>query len=341
MVYLLKSIESILLGGIAMDKKMLFVFNPQSGKGQIRNKLMDILDIFIKAGYHVEVHVTQKPLDARKVIIQRGEEMDIIVGSGGDGTLNEVVSGVMELSHKPKIGYIPTGTTNDFASSHKIPKDMLKAADIAVNGKAKPVDIGSLNERFFTYVATFGVFTDVPYTTPQETKAILGHAAYILEATKSLGAIKPSHIKMKADDVTYEGNVLVGIVSNSNSIGGFAGINGKDVGMDDGLFEVLLVEEPPTILEYPEMLTGLLSPDNKSRFIKRFKAADVTIINDEPVKWDLDGEFGGKRSEVHIVNRYRAVNIMQPKDDADELMEIIDKAREEKKEEQSGKNSEA
>lgn len=294
-----------------MDKKMLFVFNPQSGKGLIRNKLMDILDIFTKAGYHVEVHVTQKPMDARRVVSERGEEMDLVVGSGGDGTLNEVVSGVMSLERRPVIGYIPAGTTNDFATSNKIPKNMLKAADIAVNGTAKAIDIGQVNERFFTYVATFGVFTDVPYTTNQEVKAVLGHSAYIFEAIKKIGDLKSHHVHVKADDVEYDGNVFLGLVSNSNSIGGFSGINGKDVGMDDGVFEVLLWEEPKNILEYPDALNTLLSTDGRSPYVKRFKAADIEMIFDEPVKWDLDGEYGGLRSSVHIQNHNRAIEIMQ------------------------------
>lgn len=294
-----------------MGKRMLFVFNPLSGKAQIRTKLMDILDIFIKAGYQVEIHVTQRALDARKVVEERGYGMDLIVGSGGDGTLNEMVSGIMGMERKPRIGYIPAGTTNDFAASHKIPRNMLRAAESIVMGTACPVDVGSFNERYFTYVAAFGAFTDVPYKTPREIKAVLGHPAYILEAAKSLGSIKASHVIMETETDYYEGDVLVGMVSNANQIAGFKGLNGKNVRLDDGRFEVLLVENPQNILQLPEVVTSLLQNGHKSKLVRHFTASRVKFCFEEATEWVLDGEFGGKRKEVIIENRCRAVQVMK------------------------------
>lgn len=294
-----------------MSKKMLFVFNPLSGKAQIRTKLMDILDIFIKAGYQVEVHVTQRALDARRVVEERGQGMDLIVGSGGDGTLNEMVSGIMGMEVRPRIGYIPAGTTNDFAASHKIPRNMIRAAESIVMGAACPVDIGTFNERYFTYVAAFGAFTDVPYKTPREIKAVLGHPAYILEAAKSLGSIKASHVIMETEKEHYEGDVLVGMVSNANQIAGFKGLNGKNVRLDDGVFEVLLVENPQNILQLPEVVTSLLQNGHKSKLVRHFMASRVKFRFEEATEWVLDGEFGGKRKEVIIENRCRAVQIMK------------------------------
>ena len=272
---------------------------------------MDILDIFVKAGYHVEVHVTQRALDARRVVEERGYNMDLIVGSGGDGTLNEVVSGVMAMERKPYIGYIPAGTTNDFAASHKIPRNMIRAAESIVMGTACPVDIGKFNERYFTYVAAFGAFTDVPYKTPREIKAVLGHPAYILEAAKSLGGIKAQHITMEADEEIYEGDVLVGMVSNANQIAGFKGLNGRNVRLDDGKFEVLLVENPQNIIQLTDVVTSLLQNGHKSKFVKHFSASHVKFFFEQPVEWVLDGEFGGKRKEVVIENCCRAVNVMK------------------------------
>ena len=294
-----------------MDKKMLFVFNPLSGKSQIRTKLMDILDIFVKAGYQVEIHVTQRALDARRVVEERGYDMDLIVGSGGDGTLNEVVSGIMGMDRRPYIGYIPAGTTNDFAASHRIPRNMIRAAESIVMGTACPIDIGKFNERYFAYVAAFGAFTDVPYKTPREIKAILGHPAYILEAAKGLGAIKAQHIIMEADHEVYEGDVLVGMVSNANQIAGFKGLNGKNVQLDDGKFEVLLVENPHNIIQLTDVVTSLLQNGHKSKFVRHFSASRIKFCFEEPVEWVLDGEFGGKRKEARIENCCRAVNVMK------------------------------
>ena len=294
-----------------MSRKMLFVFNPLSGKAQIRTKLMDILDIFTKAGYQIEVYVTQRAMDAKRIVEERGAEMDLIVGSGGDGTLNEVVSGVMGFSEKPCIGYIPAGTTNDVAASHKIPRNMLRAAERIVMGTACPVDVGSFDERYFVYVAAVGAFTDVPYKTSHELKAVLGHPAYILEAVKGLGAIKAHHVIMETETERYEGDVLVGMVSNANQIAGFKGLNGKNVRLDDGAFEILLVENPQNIFQIPEVVTNLLQNGHKSKLVRHFTASHVKFQFEEPVEWVLDGEFGGKRTEVSIDNLCRAVQVMK------------------------------
>ena len=171
-------------------KKLLFILNTKSGKGQIKNQLLDIVNIFQKNGYQVKLHITQEPLDAKNTVIEIGEQFDRIVCSGGDGTLNETVSGLMEAGLLVSLGYIPSGSTNDFASSLKIPKKMDKAAQVAVCGEPFLCDIGSFNERYFNYVAAFGAFTEVSYATPQQMKNVLGHPAYLIEGIKQITAIK-------------------------------------------------------------------------------------------------------------------------------------------------------
>ena len=194
-------------------RKMLFIFNPRSGKAQIRNRLMDILDIFTKAGYEVSVHVTQRPKDAMEVAAARGNDADLIVCSGGDGTLNETISGMMLLDRIPDLGYIPAGSTNDFASSLKIPKNMIAAAHLAVEGEAYPVDIGSFcGDRNFVYIAAFGAFTEVSYLTPQDKKNMLGHQAYMLESVKSLTSIKSYRLRVESEEITLEGEFIFGMV---------------------------------------------------------------------------------------------------------------------------------
>ena len=169
-----------------MSKKLLFIFNPRSGRGEIRNKLLDIIDVFVKGGYEVIAHPTQGPMDGCQMVQEMAKDVDLIVCSGGDGTLDEVVTGIMEQKSQVPIGYIPAGSTNDFATSLGIPKDMVKAAETAVMGSKFSCDIGSFNEDFFVYVAAFGLFTEVSYKTSQEWKNVLGHAAYILEGAKCL-----------------------------------------------------------------------------------------------------------------------------------------------------------
>ena len=217
-----------------MSKKLLFIFNSHSGKGKIRNNLVEIIDIFVKAGYETTVYTTQSQGDAVNKACEEAGNYDRIVCSGGDGTLDEVVTGVMKSDFEVPVGYIPAGSTNDFGNSLGIDKDMIHAADIAANGYKFPCDIGKFNEDYFVYVAAFGIFTEVSYATDQGLKNMLGHTAYILEGAKQLWDI-PSY-RMQ---VEYDGNVLYdefiyGMITNSMSVGGFKGIIPGNISLNDG-----------------------------------------------------------------------------------------------------------
>lgn len=290
-------------------KKLLFIFNPRSGKGQIRNNLPEILDLGVKAGYDVTVHTTQSQGDAINVVEQRACEFDRVVCSGGDGTLDEVVTGMMRSPIKVPIGYIPAGSTNDFGNSLGIDKDMLRAARIAFNGVEYKVDIGSFNDDSFVYVAAFGLFTEVSYSTSQDLKNALGHAAYILEGAKQLRDI-PSY-RMQ---VEYDGNVMYdefifGMVTNSKSVGGFKGILPGNVELNDGVFEVTLVKNPKNPLELTEII-GALTSDRDSEMLYKFSTSRIKFTCSEEIAWTLDGEFGGKVTECDIINRNNALEIM-------------------------------
>ena len=184
-------------------KKMIFVFNPRSGKEQIRSKLLDILDIFTKYGYEVSVYVTQKPLDAMQIVSRRGRGRSLVVCSGGDGTLSEVLDGVMTIDEKrrPKFGYIPAGSTNDYAYSLGLPSQIKRCANVIAEEKFRAVDVGKFQENsYFVYVAAFGAFTEVSWNTPQKTKNALGHNAYILEGIRQVGNLKPYQVRFSFDD---------------------------------------------------------------------------------------------------------------------------------------------
>ena len=226
-------------------KKLLFIYNPNAGKGLLKPKLSDILDIFVKAGYEVTVYPTQKYRDGISSSWHNLQgDYDLLVCSGGDGTLDEVVTGMMQREDRIPIGYIPTGTTNDFANSLHIPKDLLKAADVAVNGEPFACDVGRFNKDIFVYIAAFGLFTDVSYQTKQEIKNVLGHLAYVLEGTKRLFGIPSYHIKVTHDGEVIEDEFVFGMVTNSKSVGGFRNMIGKNVVFDDGEFEATLIKFP-------------------------------------------------------------------------------------------------
>ena len=293
-----------------MKGRMLFIFNPRSGKGQIRNKLMDIIDVFVKGGYEVVVHPTQGAKDAEKMAKSMAEEVDLIVCSGGDGTLDEVVTGLMEIGANVPLGYIPAGSTNDFANSLEIPKDMIQAAKTAVLGVPFSCDVGEFNGDYFIYVAAFGIFTDVSYATSQELKNALGHVAYILEGAKRLHTIKSYHMRVEYDGNEIEGDFLLGMITNSTSVGGFKNMTGKDVKLDDGLFEVTLIHKPKNIIELNTIIASLTNLKDETDLIDSFRADSVKFYSEEEIPWTLDGEFGGDHKEVQIKDHCKAVDIM-------------------------------
>ncbi len=290
-------------------KKLLFIFNPFSGKGKIKNRLSDVIYLFNQNGYEITIQATQCKEEATSIVAKKGSKYDLIVCSGGDGTLNEVVSGLMTLKKKPPVGYIPAGSTNDFGASIGLPKNVMRAAEIVMKGEWNPYDVGQFGNRYFVYVAAFGAFSDVSYMTPQQTKNLIGHQAYVLEAMKKIGTIKPIHMLMEYNDQVVEGDYLFGMISNATSVGGIKGIVGSNVSMDDGLFEVMLVKHPENPIEFPMILSNLLSKEKDPKYIVTFKCAELKIHSDEPVSWTLDGEFGGDCCDTDVVIHKEAVCI--------------------------------
>ena len=291
-------------------KKMLFIYNPNSGMGLLKPKLSDVLDIFVKGGYEVTVYPTQKYHDAVRKMGEYEEQYDLVACSGGDGTLDEVVTGMMKREKKVPIGYIPAGTTNDFASSLHISKNMLEAADTVVNGVPFACDVGVFNQDYFVYIAAFGLFTDVSYETKQSMKNVLGHLAYILEGTKRIFNIPSYRIKVTHDGETIEDEFIYGMVTNSRSVGGLKGITGKNVVFDDGKFEVTLFKTPRNPMELNEILGALALRKINPKRMYSFKTNEVHFETEEEIPWTLDGEFGGVHEEVVVKDCQKALEIM-------------------------------
>ena len=292
------------------EKKLLFVFNPKSGMGLIKNNLLDIVDVMVKAGYDPTVYPTQSRGDATRKVKEDGANYERIVCSGGDGTLDEVVTGMVEANLSLPLGYIPAGSTNDFARTLGIPNDMVKAAEIAVGEHVFPCDVGQFGDDTFIYIAGFGAFTEISYDTPQELKNVLGHAAYILSAAKSLASIPSYVMQVEANGEVIQGKFIYGMITNSLSVAGFKGLTGKDVELDDGEFEVTLIKSPNNPIELSEIveyLTGLIS---ETKMVYTFKASDIILRSRSSVSWTLDGEDGGEHWNVEIKNHHKKINIL-------------------------------
>lgn len=292
-----------------MDKKLLFVYNSRAGKAQIRSKLADILDVFARDGYEMTVCPTQKRGDALEIVKNRLRDYDLVVCSGGDGTLDETVTGMVLSGFTTPIGYIPAGSTNDFGGSLALPKNMVKAAQTIVEGKNFPCDMGSFNDDVFVYIAAFGLFTDVSYETGQDMKNVLGHMAYVLEGMKRLSAVKSYPMRVSYEDKVIEDDFIFGMITNSVSVGGFKNITGKNVQLDDGVFEVTLVKKPRNPVELNNIMLSLINRDIDTKSMYCFRAAEVTLESDQPVAWTLDGENGGSHTNVKIKNMHQVIEI--------------------------------
>lgn len=299
-------------------KKMLFIYNPNSGTGVLKPKLSDVLDIFVKAGYEVTVYPTQKRYDAVEKIQSYTEKYDLVVCSGGDGTLDEVVTGMEMRKDRTPVGYIPAGTTNDFAASLDIPKDILEAAATAVSGVPFPCDVGQFNDDYFIYIAAFGLFTDVSYETKQSMKNILGHLAYVLEGTKRIFNIPSYKLKVTHDGEVIEDEFIFGMVTNSRSVGGFKGIIGGNVTFDDGVFEVTLIKTPKNPIELNELLGALVLRQINPDRMYSFKSGNIRFECEEEIPWTLDGEFGGAHADVTVRNKKQSLEIMVNKEPENE-----------------------
>lgn len=301
-------------------KRMLFIYNPHAGKGKILPKLGEIIDIFVKGGYLVEIYPTQGPRDAVKKASKASKRFDLVVCSGGDGTLDEVVTGMVEGNRQFTIGYIPVGTTNDYATSLKISKDVIEAAEDIILGKPYAYDVGRFNDGVFVYIAAFGIFTEVSYATDQNFKKLLGHLAYLLQGIKSLTEVRSYKMKVTIDDKVYEDEFIYGMVTNSVSVGGFKNLTGPNVQLDDGLFEVTFIRRPKNVFELQEMITSLLLEEDKTDMIISCKTGRIKVEAENEVAWTLDGEFGGNLKEVVIENEKQRMMIMQNKATDEELL---------------------
>lgn len=294
-------------------KTLLYIYNPAAGRKTARATLSDVVEVFSRQGYGVTVRPTQGRGDAAQTVIEQGAAFDRVVCCGGDGTLNETVQGLLALpaDKRPVLGYIPAGTTNDFSRTLELPKTLPELAAAAGEGAPRPIDVGEAEGRPFTYVAAFGLFTDVSYSTPQANKNLLGHFAYVLEGMGRLANIPSYHMRVAVPGgQSVEGDFIYGMVGNTVSVGGLVNLPRDKVLLDDGRFEVILIRQPRTAKDWQDILTALttleLSGDGA---VVGFSAGEVTFTCDAPVAWTVDGEFGGEQAVTTVKNLPRALTI--------------------------------
>lgn len=294
-------------------KKVLIIMNPCAGTKQANKYFVEIIDVFCRAGYEVSVKTTAGRGDGTTFAREHGAGFDLIVCIGGDGTFNEVVDGLLEAGLQVPIGYIPAGSTNDFATSLSLSKDVVQAAKDIVEGAPRSLDIGSFNGRYFSYVASFGAFTKASYEAPQSIKNMLGHLAYIIEGIKDIPSIKPLKLWIEMEKGVYGGDYLFGAVCNSTSVGGLLTLSDELVDMNDGKFEVMLIKSPANIIELNQILLALTTQNYNSPMISFFSSGQLKIKADEDMPWTLDGEYQEGCEEITVKNIQGAIRLITPK----------------------------
>lgn len=295
------------------NKKLLLIVNPCSGRAKMRTELLKVVEILSDAEYEVTVYPTKDRGDAtlKAAAIAEGE-YDLLVVCGGDGTLNEVITGLMQTGIKQTLGYIPSGTLNEWSSGLGIARNIADAAKDITAGHEITIDVGQFGDKYFSYTASFGAFTSASYSAPQDIKNVLGQAAYFFEGIKSLGNIKPMHLKFICDEKEIEGDFLFGAVSNSMSVGGIVKFDDSVVKLNDGYFEVLLIKNPDNILKLQPLIDGILRKELDREGMEFFHTKSITVIGGEEISWTLDGEYAEGKNEIKIENIHNAITLIVP-----------------------------
>jgi len=293
-------------------KKLMMIVNPSAGRGGYRYYFGEAMKTLADGGFRTELFFTGGPEDATEFARAYAAEFDTVACVGGDGTLSEVIGGLMKIPNPPPIGYIPMGTTNDVASTIGLPKnDTIGAARRIVEGTPHPFDVGGFGkDRYFAYIAAFGAFTEVSYATPQDQKRALGHLAYVLQGAQQLGKIEKLPVRVEYDDGIFEGELVYGSMSNSTSVAGIVRLRDEMVSLGDGMSELVLVQDPGTIDAYGEMITAVLTRSFDSRYLKVIQTRHARFIFDRPVAWTRDGEDGGKHRELELCNYHAPVRLI-------------------------------
>ena len=293
-----------------MKKRMLFIVNPSSGTLKIKDCLLEVCQIFCHNGYEINLNVTKYISDAVKEALDKQEPYDLIVCCGGDGTFNGAVSTIVQHDEQPPIGYIPSGSTNDFARTVGLNGTPIDIARQIMAGFPHTLDLGSFNNSYFSYVASFGAFTEASYNTPQDLKNKLGHLAYVLEGVKDLSTLQPCHMRISYRGKEIEGNYIWGAVCNSTSIGGLIRLNQALIDLNDGIFEVMLIKAPKTIIDLAKIITSITTQVYDPEVVHFFQTSELTIYPETEVPWTLDGEYAPGSKEIHIKNIHNAFQLI-------------------------------
>lgn len=295
-----------------MRKRLLLILNPNAGMQKANKYLVNILNIFTNMGYDARACITQKNYNATEIVRNYGSDSDLIVCIGGDGTLNQTISGIVSIGYKGLFGYVPTGSVNDFATTLNLSRDVMYAVGDILMGKSVSIDVGKFNNSYFSYVASCGIFTRAAYETSQDIKNIFGRLAYIFEGVKDLTDLKVHHMRFETDAGIFEDDYIFAAISNSTSVGGMLKLDQSTVDLSDGLFELLLIKKPSTLTQLKDIVVALQLKDYSCDLVEFHSISSARIVCETPTTWTLDGERMDGNEIIQIKNLRKAVNIIVP-----------------------------
>ena len=295
-----------------MTKSLMLIVNPMAGRGAYKTNFGEAMALLGKAGYHVTLFFTGSRGDATRIAARYAKNYNIVSCIGGDGTLSEVLAGLMQLDNPPPVGYFPMGTANDVATTLGLPKnDTLAATRRLLAGTPHPFDVGGFGDKdYFSYIAAFGAFTEVSYATPQDQKKVLGHLAYVLQGMQTLGRIESIHTRVDYDGGSFEGDLLYGSLSNSTSVAGIVRLPEEMVSLGDGVSELVLVKDPGSVAAFAELVNSVLSERFDSDKLLILHTTKARFRFDKPVAWTRDGEAGGEVTDITLCNHPRPVQLI-------------------------------
>ena len=294
-------------------KRVMLIVNPKAGKRRSKFAVSDIADMFSRAKFEVAIYFTSFEYDAEYLVKEHAKEFDIVACCGGDGTVNQIIKGMMDIENCPPLGYIPAGTTNDLAASLGMTKNFKKATKVIISEEGLPFDVGTFDDSYFAYIASFGAFTEVSYNTSQKAKNLFGRLAYIFAAVRCMSKIKSYHIKVETENENFEDNYIFGAITNSTSIAGVFKFENDMVDFADGKYEVMLIKQPKTLVGAFVTCMSMFNKSYKNDNLVMFRASDIKITSDEPLDWALDGEHKTGNTVVTIKNNPQAINIIRKK----------------------------
>ena len=294
-------------------KRARIIYNPTSGREMFKKHLPEVLQKLEIAGFETSCHATTAEGDATnaaRIAVERN--FDLVIAAGGDGTINEVVNGLAEQPYRPKLGIIPVGTTNDFARAIGVPRTVEGACDVIINGVAVPIDIGRVNDKYFVNIAGGGRLTELTYEVPSKLKTMIGQLAYYLKGMEILPSIKPAHVEIEYDGKLFEGEIMLFLVSLTNSVGGFEKL-APDSSMNDGLFDLIILKKA-NLADFIKIATLASRGDHiHDPHVIYTKANRIKVNNAEKMQLNLDGEYGGLLPG-EFVNLYRHIDVFVSKE---------------------------